>query len=137
MKPPWERYRWKGERRAGYVWRLLAHKDCGPEDGWWSCRLCGWKGQRHDGHPKKCEGDWDHRYHSSTVELHSTDFSEPVCFDEVVVDDWFHIEKMDDRHWWMRIGDLNVNVHVRSDGTRTLSGWWETEDGKPPYETGF
>jgi hypothetical protein len=25
--------------------------------------------------------------------------------DEVVVDDWMHLEQMDERRWWMRVGD--------------------------------
>lgn len=128
-------YRWKGERRAGYSWRLLAHKD---EGGWWVCRTCGWKGESYEKHPKKCEGDYVKDIsHSRTVELHSTDYAEPVCFDELVIDDWFHIEQMDKRLWWMRVGDLNINIHVRSDGSRDLSGWWDTEDNTKPEGTGI
>jgi hypothetical protein len=31
-------------------------------------------------------------------------------FDEVVIDDWLHVEQMDDNHWWMRVGDACINV---------------------------
>jgi hypothetical protein len=37
-------------------------------------------------------------------------------FDELVVDDWLHIEQMDHSQWWMRIGDAQVFVTVQSDG---------------------
>lgn len=35
------------------------------------------------------------------VELDSK--NAPSVFDECVVDDWFHLEQMDDREWWMAI----------------------------------
>lgn len=38
------------------------------------------------------------------------------CIDEVVIDDWFHLEQMTDRDWWMSIGDAMVNVHVFKNG---------------------
>ncbi len=37
-------------------------------------------------------------------------------FDEFVLEDWLHIEKMDKRDWWMRVGDAYVNAHVHLDG---------------------
>lgn len=38
-------------------------------------------------------------------------------FDELVVDNWFHIEHMGDCTYWMRIGDaLNIHVTVAEDG---------------------
>lgn len=37
-------------------------------------------------------------------------------FDELVVDDWLHVEKMDTNLWWMRIGDARVFVELSSDG---------------------
>jgi hypothetical protein len=33
-----------------------------------------------------------------------------AVFDELVVDDWLHVEQMDRELWWMRIGDLVVWV---------------------------
>lgn len=37
-------------------------------------------------------------------------------FDELVIDDWFHIEQMDNAAWWMRIGNVMVNIQLRKDG---------------------
>jgi hypothetical protein len=31
-------------------------------------------------------------------------------FDELAVDDWLHIEQMDDRGWWLRVGDVRLFV---------------------------
>ncbi|HVQ94249.1 MAG TPA: hypothetical protein VMU51_24635 [Mycobacteriales bacterium] len=40
------------------------------------------------------------------------DLSGHGVFDEVVVDQWLHVEKMDLGTWWMRIGDARVTVTV-------------------------
>ncbi|MBO6934706.1 MAG: hypothetical protein JJ863_07020 [Deltaproteobacteria bacterium] len=37
-------------------------------------------------------------------------------FDELVVDHWLHIEQMEERRWWMRVGDVMVMVRVHPDG---------------------
>lgn len=38
-------------------------------------------------------------------------------FDELVVDNWFHIEHMGDGTYWMRIGNaLNIRVTITEDG---------------------
>jgi hypothetical protein len=37
-------------------------------------------------------------------------------FDELVIDHWFHIEQMDDRVWWMRVGDADITVRVGERG---------------------
>lgn len=37
-------------------------------------------------------------------------------FDELVVDDWFHMEQMDTRVWWLRLGQSTCFVHVGKDG---------------------
>lgn len=46
-------------------------------------------------------------------------------FDELCIDDWFHIEQMSARHWWIGIGNTqngehadywHVNVNIRPDG---------------------
>jgi hypothetical protein len=41
--------------------------------------------------------------------------------DEVVIDGWLHLEQMDTRRWWMRVGDLHINVHLRTDGSTRVS----------------
>jgi hypothetical protein len=139
----------------GYSWRILAHKqnknggkDTHSLDGWWSCSICGWKGQELKTHKKSCPAmkqstwknavpfgtpEWDalrHVHnavrHSSTVELHSSEIPEPVQFDELVIDDWFHLEQMSQRHYWMRVGNLGINVHIDGDGKATVGTY---EDG--------
>jgi hypothetical protein len=40
-----------------------------------------------------------------------------LVFDELVIDAWFHLEQMDSRQWWMRIGDLHVTVNLKGDGS--------------------
>ena len=36
--------------------------------------------------------------------------------DEVVVEDWLHLEQMDDRQWWMRVGDAKIWINLDADG---------------------
>lgn len=35
-------------------------------------------------------------------------------FDELVLDDWLHVEQMDSDRWWLRVGDARINVRVVS-----------------------
>ncbi len=45
------------------------------------------------------------------------DHREPVVeFDELVVGEWFHIERMDNRAWWMRVGGVTFWVNVPRTG---------------------
>jgi hypothetical protein len=37
-------------------------------------------------------------------------------FDELVVGKWIHIERMNDRIWWMDIGGVTVHVKADRDG---------------------
>jgi hypothetical protein len=46
------------------------------------------------------------------VELSSESYVAPVEFDELVIDHWFHIEQMSDRHWWFRIGNYSGGVTI-------------------------
>jgi hypothetical protein len=41
----------------------------------------------------------------------------PIDFDEFYVGDWFGMERMDTREWWMRIGIVNLYAHIAADGT--------------------
>ena len=36
-----------------------------------------------------------------------------TVFDEVVIDDWLHLEQMDRRLWWLHIGDRDLIVWIR------------------------
>lgn len=37
-------------------------------------------------------------------------------FDELCVDHWIHLERMDHRDWWMQLGSLYVWITVRANG---------------------
>lgn len=42
------------------------------------------------------------------------------CFDELVVDQWLHVEQMDDRKWWIRVGEACVWATIADDGSVTV-----------------
>lgn len=42
----------------------------------------------------------------------------PSVFDEIVIDDWFHLEQMDARTWWMAVSG------VGQDGKRVRETLW-------------
>lgn len=141
----------------GYRWRILAHKrdheGRGATSigvGSWHCTICGWKGTDHKKHPKKCPAgfaatwgtapkfgspEWDARRHlqralkhSSTVEMYSEEIAEPVQFDELVIDSWFHLEQMSERHYWMHVGDYHINVQIDGKGQPSVSVYEDKED---------
>ncbi|MFA4971587.1 MAG: hypothetical protein WC683_03160 [bacterium] len=39
-----------------------------------------------------------------------------LCFDELVIDHWLHIEQMTTRTWWMRVGPFVLWVTVYKSG---------------------
>lgn len=41
--------------------------------------------------------------------------------DEVVVGDWLHVERMDERLVWMRVGDMRILVETDMTGRRTVT----------------
>ncbi len=52
--------------------------------------------------------------------------------DEVVIDDWLHLEQMSERQWWMRLGDARIWVHIDDDGRVRVDverGCYELERG--------
>jgi len=53
---------------------------------------------------------WRFLAHGPT-RLHLDDKGE-YRFDELVVDDWLHIEQMSDREWWMRVGDARIWIQL-------------------------
>ena len=36
--------------------------------------------------------------------------------DEVVIHSWLHLEQLDERQWWMRLGDARILINVAPDG---------------------
>ena len=44
-----------------------------------------------------------------------------TTFDELIIDDWFHIEQMDDRAYWVRVGPLVLFVRIPSNGEVDVS----------------
>lgn len=91
----------------GLNWRVLAHRRIKPlKDGY-------------------SDETWDmhagERWKDKAPHLGST-----WEFDELVIDDWFHIEQMDTRVWWMRVGNQDDNsfvvwVTVDRDGVAEVS----------------
>lgn len=49
-------------------------------------------------------------------------------FDELVVDHWIHIENMDPRSWWMRLGERIFWIQIERSGEVKIAEE-ETEDG--------
>jgi hypothetical protein len=52
---------------------------------------------------------WRVLAHESTGEVQ---LENRGVFDELVVDDWLHVEKMDEGAWWLRVGDARLNVRI-------------------------
>lgn len=84
----------------GYRWRILAH------------------------HTKK-RGGKDPGYTGEQIDLRSDRLGDLVEFDELVIDDWFHLEQMNERHWWMGVGNgddyWHVNVSINRAGQTQVS----------------
>lgn len=53
--------------------------------------------------------------------LASDDRPEPSEVDELVIDDWLHLERMDDRVWWMQVGDARIDIVIREDGKAVVN----------------
>ena len=50
----------------------------------------------------------------------TTQLENAGVFDELVVDDWLHVEQLDERVWWLRVGDARIMVTLIDDGTATV-----------------
>jgi hypothetical protein len=48
------------------------------------------------------------------------ELSNDGIFDQLVVDHWLHAEQMDERVWWLRVGDARLLVTIAQDGAVTL-----------------
>ncbi len=73
------------------------------------------------------------------------DGEDALVFDELVVDDWLHVEQMEDNAWWARIGDAWVFVELPPNGGPPIvtvkrgfyappSGPTEIQDGPASHE---
>ena len=38
------------------------------------------------------------------------------CFDELVIDDWFHLEQTSTRRYWIGVGDAHINIYIPTKG---------------------
>jgi hypothetical protein len=43
------------------------------------------------------------------------------AFDELVVDDWLHVEQMDNNVWWLRVGDVRLFVTLSDNEPPTVN----------------
>lgn len=41
-------------------------------------------------------------------------------FDELTVEPWLHVEQLEERVWWMRVGDARVSISLDPDGQVTV-----------------
>ena len=97
-------------RRAfwpGFRWRILAHKRPLKSNPWTSDTFdarSGMDSLAAVGRTVLLDGDWE--------------------FDELAIDDWFHLEMMDVREWWLGVGNgddyWHVNVYIDRDGKATV-----------------
>jgi hypothetical protein len=46
----------------------------------------------------------------------SVEIENQGTFDELVVDDWLHVEQMDENVWWLRVGDARLMVTLDASG---------------------
>jgi hypothetical protein len=51
-----------------------------------------------------------------------------TVLDEVVIDDWLHIEQMDERYWWMRVGEYVLWITIPKKGPPQVTVRREPED---------
>jgi hypothetical protein len=49
-------------------------------------------------------------------ESESIQWENEGVLDEVVVDDWLHLEQMDARQWWLRLGDARILISIEPSG---------------------
>ena len=53
-------------------------------------------------------------------------------FDELVVDEWLHVEQMDKDCFWLRVGDARIMVHLNVDSDPEVNvsrGFYEKTKG--------
>lgn len=91
-------------KKPGYRWRILAHEketaSAKPD---------------HTGVRLDIRSRWP-----STLATDARVLEGNWEFDELVVDNWLHVEQMDFRHWWLGVGNgddfFHINVFVDAKG---------------------
>lgn len=96
------------KRRAGRRWRLLVHglPRKGEKMNHAAHHVSSFPMNRHPQIEERLHADDRSQY----VELPDTEF------DELVVDQWCHIEQMGNNYWWMNIGGVTLHVTADRDG---------------------
>lgn len=58
-------------------------------------------------------------------------------FDELVVDDWLHVEQMQEREWWIQVGDARLLVTIESGRVRVdiERGFYASTTGETVLES--
>lgn len=44
-------------------------------------------------------------------------------FDELVIDQWFHLEQMDRDRYWMQVAGVHLGVRLRRSGEVDITAW--------------
>lgn len=83
-------------KRHGYEWRILTKTDRGG-----SIAL-------------------------ASPECRTRDEAQPTTppntyFDELVIDDWQHLERMDENAWWLRVGEKRIWIRFDKSGKTHVS----------------
>ena len=65
----------------------------------------------------RCSAWWGRGKNKVRVETRMVDTDRSAQeFDELVLDDWFHIERMDHNEFWMRVGDHVMRAYKTRSG---------------------
>jgi hypothetical protein len=106
-------------RRAGAVWRLLAHRHpSGSARSDFSFHV----------QSDRVGGDTSDTEHSQTTVLERTEL------DELVVGRWMHLEQMGTGKWWMTVGGVVLWVEADRDGRPTAVSVFGPRDHDDPVE---
>lgn len=73
-----------------------------------SWRVLAWK--RQDGRKPSLDNDHDFMENHEPITL-----EDQGVFDELVIDDWLHLEAMDDRSWFLSVGERAFWIDIPKD----------------------
>ncbi|NVJ09682.1 hypothetical protein HUW63_31220 [Myxococcus sp. AM001] len=78
--------------------------------------------------------EWRLLAHDGGAEIEMRDRG---IFDELTVDHWLHVEQLDVREWWLRVGDARLLVSVESGGAVRVDverGFYSQALGETKFE---